>query len=105
LSLFGYPATVIHQVAVLDTWGRASKYDSITKNAKVVEEEKVIKNDQGEEVHSIVQIHLEGTQNVKTQDYFLYTNDSGEEKRYDVQHIKIKKQMGTNEVKKVIIYG
>ncbi|WP_278186179.1 hypothetical protein [Bacillus timonensis] len=40
MSLFGYPAKVIHQVAVLDVWGRVSKYDSITKNAKVVEEAK-----------------------------------------------------------------
>jgi hypothetical protein len=105
MSLFGYPATIIHQKAVRDVWGRISKYDSITKSAKVVEEEKQIKNDKGEEIHSIAQIHLEGPNQVTTEDYFLYTNDLGEEKRYDVQHIKIKKQMGTDEVKKVIIYG
>jgi hypothetical protein len=105
MSLFGYPATIIHQVALFDVWNRISGYDSITKNAKVVEEEKQIKNDKGEEILSIAQIHLEGSHNVKTQDYFLYTNESGEVKRYDIRHIKVKKQMGTDEVKKVIIYG
>ncbi|MEH7223856.1 hypothetical protein V7112_08545 [Bacillus sp. JJ1566] len=105
MSLFGYPAKLIHQVAVLDVWGRVSKYDSITKNAKVVEEVKVIKNDQGEEVESIAQIHLEGPQAVKPQDYFLYTNEQGEEIKYDVKAIKPKKVTGTDDIKKVVVYG
>lgn len=105
MSLFGYPATIIHQVAVLDSWNRVSSYNSITKKAKVVEEQKLIKNEKGEEITSIAEIHLEGAQDVKPQDFFLYTNAFGKQVRYDIHHIEIKKQMGTDNVKKVIIYG
>lgn len=105
MSLFGYPADITHSSAVIDTWNRVTGYNSIPKKAKVVEEQKLIKNDKGEEVISIGEIHLEGTQDVKPQDYFLYTNALGKDIRYDIKHIEIKKNMGTDEVKKVIIYG
>lgn len=105
MSLFGYPAKIVHQVAIVDTWGRVSDYVPITKNAKVIEEQKLIKNDKGEDVISIAEIHLEGPQEIKTQDYFLYTNALGKEVRYNIKHIEIKKVLGTDEVKKVVVYG
>ncbi|MCU9614085.1 hypothetical protein OEV98_10990 [Caldibacillus lycopersici] len=105
MSIFGYPADIIHKSAILDEWNRVTDYNSIPKKAKVVEEQKLIKNDKGEDVISIAEIHLEGIQDIKTQDYFLYTNALGKEIRYDIKHIEIKKNIGTDDVKKVIIYG
>ena len=40
MSLFGYPATVTHYKANIDSWGRVSGYTTVAKNAKVVEEQK-----------------------------------------------------------------
>lgn len=105
MSLFGYPATVTHYQANIDSWGRVSGYISITKNAKVVEEQKEIRNAKGEDIQSIAEIHLEGPQLVRTQDYFEYLNAFDQLVRYDVRHIEIKKEMGTDDVKKVIIYA
>ncbi|MGY6765690.1 hypothetical protein ACW73O_11705 [Faecalibacterium prausnitzii] len=105
MSLFGYPADITHFSAILDSWGRVTGYNQIPKKAKVVEEQKLIKNDKGEDVISIAEIHLEGPQEIKTQDYFLYTNALGKEIRYDIKHIEIKKVLGTDEVKKVVVYG
>jgi hypothetical protein len=105
MSLFGYPADVVHQVAILDSWNRVTGYNPIPKKAKVVEEQKLIKNDKGEEVISIGEIHLEGAQDIKVQDYFLYTNALGKEIRYDIKHIEIKKLLGTDNVKMVIVYA
>lgn len=105
MSLFGYPATVTHYRANIDTWGRVSGYTSVTKKAKVVEEQKEIRNAKGEDIQSIAEIHLEGPQLVKTQDYFEYVNAFDQLVRYDVRHIEIKKEMGTDDVKKVIIYA
>ncbi|MFE8697978.1 hypothetical protein ACFYKT_16675 [Cytobacillus sp. FJAT-53684] len=111
MSLFGYPADIVHYSAMLDSWGRVDTQNYLTgfkpipKKVKVIEEQKLIKNDKGEEVHSIAEIHLEGTQELKMQDYFLYTNALGKEVRYDIKHIEIKKNLGTDEVKKVIVYG
>jgi hypothetical protein len=105
MSLFGYPATVTHYQANIDSWGRVSGYTSVTKNAKVVEEQKEIRNAKGEDIQSIAEVHLEGPQLVRTQDYFEYVNALGQTVRYDVRHIEIKKEMGTDEVKKMLIYA
>lgn len=105
MSLFGYPADIIHNVASVDVWNRVTGYTPVSKKAKVVEEQKLIQNAEGEEVHSIAEIHLEGNHNVSTNDYFLYTNGLGQEIKYTIRHIEIKKQLGTDDVKKVIIYG
>ncbi|MBO1515051.1 hypothetical protein [Metabacillus bambusae] len=105
MSLFGYPADIVHNVAILDTWNRITGYNPVAKKAKVVEEQKLIRNAEGEEVHSIAEVHLEGSHSISTNDYFLYTNVLGQEVRYTVRHIEIKKTMGTDDVKKVIIYG
>ncbi|KAB2335083.1 hypothetical protein [Bacillus mesophilum] len=105
MSLFGYPADVIHKSAKLDNWNRVIGYESISKKAKVVEEQKLIKNDKGEDVLSISEIHLEGPQDIKFNDYILYTNALGKENRYDIKHIEVKKNIGTDDVKKVIVYG
>ncbi|MBU5214954.1 hypothetical protein [Heyndrickxia oleronia] len=105
MSLFGYPADIIHNSAILDNWNRVTGYSSIPKKAKVIEEQKLIKNEKGEDIISIAEIHLEGPQNIKTQDYFLYSNALGKEIRYDIKHIEIKKNLGTDDVRKVIVYG
>lgn len=105
MSLFGYPAAVIHHKAVVDEWKLVSGYQPIEKAAKVVEELKLIKNAKGEEVESIGEIHLEGFHEISDKDYFLYENAADKVIRYDVKHIEYKKQLGTDEVKKVIIYG
>jgi hypothetical protein len=105
MSLFGYPADVIHYQANVDSWGRVSGYTPIAKKAKVVEEQKEIRNAKGEDIQSIAEIHLEGPQLIRTQDYFEYINSLGQLIRYDVRHIEIKKTMGTDDVKKVIVYA
>jgi hypothetical protein len=105
MSLFGYPATITHYSANMDSWGRVTGYTPLQKNAKVVEEQKEIKNVKGEDIQSIAEIHLAGAQLVKGQDYFKYINALGQTVRYEVRHIEIKKEMGTDAVKKVIVYG
>jgi hypothetical protein len=105
MSIFGYPASITHHSAILDTWGRVVGYNTIPKKAKVVEEQKEIKNAQGEDVQSIAEIHLEGAQSIQGQDYFEYLNALGQTIRYEVRHVEIKKEMGTDDVKKVIVYG
>lgn len=105
MSLFGYPADIIHFQAIIDSWNRVTGYNPVSKKAKVIEEQKLIKNAEGEEVQSIAEIHLEGSHAVKTQDYFKYTNALGVDVRYDVRHIEIKKHLGTDDVKKVIVYA
>ena len=105
MSLFGYPATVIHQQAQVDEWNRVSGYTPVQKAAKVVEEQKIVKNAKGEDIQSIAEIHLEGPQVIQDQDYFQYENAFGETVDYYIKHIEVKKQLGTDEVKKVIVYG
>ena len=105
MSLFGYPAEVIHQQSLVDNWGRVASYTPQIKAAKVIEEQKEIKNGNGEEIKSIAEIHLEGPQQIGTHDYFEYINAFGQKIRYDVQHIEIKKHLATDDVKKVIVYG
>ncbi|NMH68612.1 hypothetical protein HF072_07435 [Bacillus sp. RO3] len=105
MSLFGYPATVIHQQAVLDDWNRVTGYTPENKKAKVIEEQKIVKNANGEDVQSIAEIHLEGPQQIDTKDYFNYVNALGETVAYYIKHIEVKKQLGTDDIKKVIVYG
>jgi hypothetical protein len=105
MSLFGYPAKVKHFHAAVDAWGRPGGYIPADKSAKVIEEQKLIKNERGEDIQSIVEIHLEGPQDIGMQDYFEYINGLGKTVQYTVKHIEIKKYLGTDEVKKVIVYG
>jgi hypothetical protein len=105
MSLFGYPATITHYSALLDSWNRVIGYTPAQKKAKVVEEQKEIKNSKSEMVLCIAEIHLEGPQKINNQDYFLYMNSLGETVRYDVMHMETKKEMGTDNVKKVIVYA
>jgi hypothetical protein len=105
MSLFGYPATIVQYQAQLDSWNRVTGYSPLQKMAKVVEEQKLIKNGTGEEIHSIAEIHIEGTQRIGPHDYFEYINGFGVKMRFDIRHIETKKQMGTDNVSKVIIYA
>lgn len=105
MSLFGYPATVTHFQAQKDSWNRVTGYTSSRKNAKVVEEQKLVRTSEGEEVISIAEIHLKGAQNISTHDYFEYVNALRQTVKYLVKHIEVKKQLGTDQVNKVIIYG
>lgn len=105
MSLFGYPAEITHKKAVIDTWGRVSAFTDSVKKAKVIEEQKVIKNDQGEEVQSIIEVHLEGAHTIGISDQFTYMNKMGKEIKFRPLHYEIKKLLGTDQVKKVIVYG
>lgn len=105
MSLFGYPATVTHYHSELDEWGRPQPATSIQKAAKVVEEQKLIKNAHGEEVLVSGELHLEGPHVVSFDDYFEYRNAVGLSLTYEVAHIEVKKFLGTDDVKKVIVYG
>ncbi|MBO2942807.1 hypothetical protein JJQ72_02255 [Paenibacillus sp. F411] len=105
MSLFGYPATVVHWHAKMDDWGRPLPPTSAIKPAKVVEDQRLIRNARGEEIQIAYEIHLEGPQAVSFEDYFEYTNELGMLVRCDVAHIEVKKYLGTDNVKKVIIYG
>lgn len=105
MSLFGYPATVIHYHSEVDDWGRPLPPTSTARAAKVVEEQKLIKNAKGEEVQIAYEIHVEGAIPISFEDYFLYTNALGLEIRCDVAHFEVRKFIGTDEVKKVIVYG
>lgn len=113
MSLFGYPATVIHHKAVLDDWGRVVSRTSISLNAKVVEEQKLVRTIrqsgaqgtyQAQDVQSSAEIHLEGLHTIGFSDHFEYENESGQTIVYDVLHVEIRKQLGTDDTKKVIVY-
>lgn len=105
MSIFGYPAKVMHYHSELDGWGRPLPPSVQERAAKVVEEQRVIRNSRGEEVQIAYTIHIEGAVPLGTDDYFLYTNQLGLEVRSEVAHFEVKKYMGTDTVKKVIIYG
>lgn len=105
MSLFGYPATVRHYHSELDEWGRPLPPAVQECAAKVVEEQRVIRNSRSEEVQIAYTIHIEGAIPLTMDDYFLYTNQLGVEIRSEVAHFEVKKFLGTDEVKKVIIYG
>ena len=115
MSLFGYPAKVKHYQAIIDSWGRVSGYlDPVEKAAKVIEEQKLIRVTSKvgtenvystEEIVSVAEIHLEGLHKVGLHDYFEHINELNEVTRFDVKHVEIKKTMGTDGVKKVIVYA
>ncbi|WP_339271735.1 hypothetical protein MKY48_08675 [Paenibacillus sp. FSL W8-0187] len=106
MSLFGYPATVTHwHVGGKDDWGRPQQPISDVKAAKVVEEQRLIRNARGEEIQIAYEIHLEGPQSVTLDDYFEYENKLGMKIRCDVAHFEVKKYLGTDDVKKVIVYS
>ncbi|GGH17305.1 hypothetical protein [Paenibacillus segetis] len=105
MSIFGYPATVTHFHSEVDDWGRPLPPTESEKAAKVDEEQRLIKNAKGEEVQIAYTIHIEGAVAVGFDDYFLYTNALGLEIRCDVAHFEVRKFLGTDDVKKVIVYG
>lgn len=105
MSIFGYPAKVTHFHSEKDDWGRALPPTETERDSKVVEEQKLIKNSKGEEVQIAYEIHVEGAIPIGFDDHFLYTNALGLEIRCDVAHFEVRKYLGTDDVKKVIIYG
>ena len=105
MSLFGYPATVTHYHSELDDWGRPLPPIETERAAKVVEEQRLIKNSRGEDVQIAYTIHIEGAVPLSFDDYFLYVNQLGMEIRTDVAHYEVRKYLGTDDVKKVIVYG
>lgn len=105
MSLFGYPATVQHYHSELDDWGRPLTPIGTKRAAKVVEDQKLIKNSRGEDVQIAYTIHVEGTVPISFDDYFLYVDQLGKETRIDVKHYEVRKYLGTDDVKKVVIYG
>lgn len=105
MSLFGYPATVRHFHSEFDDWGRPLPPSETERAAKVVEEQRLIRNARGEEIQIAYTIHVEGAVPISFDDYFLYTDQLGTEIRVDVAHYEIRKYLGTEDVKKVIVYG
>ncbi len=105
MSLFGYPATVVHWHSEKDEWGRPLAPEATERDAKVVEEQRLIKNSRGEDVQTAYTIHIEGAVPLSFDDYFLYVDQLGAEIRCDVAHYEVRKHLGTDDVKKVIIYG
>ncbi|KOP64364.1 hypothetical protein AMS62_03140 [Bacillus sp. FJAT-18019] len=105
MSLFGYPATVRHFHSVKDDWGRPLPPTETERAAKVVEDQKLIKNARGEEIQVAYEIHIEGAITIGFGDYFLYKNALDLEVRCDVAHYEVRKNLGTDDVKKVIVYG
>ncbi|WP_127580842.1 hypothetical protein [Paenibacillus koleovorans] len=105
MSLFGYPATVTHYHSAMDEWGRPLPPASAVKSAKVVEEQRLIKNARGEDVQIAYIIHLEGPHAVGFDDYFTYNSELGELIRCEVAHIEVRKFLGTDRTKKVVVYG
>ncbi|MBB6689910.1 hypothetical protein H7B90_00700 [Cohnella xylanilytica] len=105
MSLFGYPAKVTHYHSEKDDWGRPLPPISIDKSAKVVEEQRLIKNAKGKEVQIAYTIYLEGVNAVNFDDYFEYVNALGIIVRCGVAHIEVRKYLGTDDVKEVVVYG
>lgn len=105
MSLFGYPAKVVHFHSGLDDWGFPLPPTSAEKNAKVVEEQQMILNGKGEQIQIAYEVHLEGANAVGFEDYFEYTNSLGVLIRIECAHFEVKKYLGTEVVKKVVIFG
>jgi len=105
MSLFGYPAKVTHYHSGTDEWGRPLPPVATEKAAKVVEEQKLIRNARGEEIQVAYAIHLEGPNAVSFDDTFEYVNALDETIAIHVRHIEVKKFIGTDDVKKVVVYG
>ncbi|XKH51318.1 hypothetical protein LG275_03735 [Chryseomicrobium palamuruense] len=105
MSLFGYPATILHKSAQPDDWGRVVLFDDNVRKCKVIEEQKLIRNSKGEEVQSAYEIHLEGNIPITFQDVFVYRQYEEQEITLRPLHILKRKNLGTDITKKVIIYG
>lgn len=105
MSLFGYPAMVRHHHSELDDWGRPLPPIETPRAAKVVEEQRLVKNARGEEIQIAYTIHIEGAVRLGFDDYFLYVDQLGTEIRVDVAHYEVRKFLGTDICKKVIVYG
>lgn len=105
MSLFGYPAVIVHKQAKKDVWQRVVFFDDAKRSAKVVEEQKLVRNAQGEEIQTAYQIHLEGNVAVSYQDLFVYKQHTDDEIKIRPLHIEKRKNLGTDIVKKVIVYG
>ncbi|MHA6484470.1 hypothetical protein ACX1C1_21470 [Paenibacillus sp. strain BS8-2] len=105
MSIFGYPAAVRHFHSEFDEWGRPLPPAETSRAAKVVEEQRLILDARGEEVQIAYTIHIEGAVPLGFDDYFLYTDQLGAELRIDVAHYEVRKFLGTDDVKKVIVYG
>lgn len=105
MSLFGYPADITHKVAVLDEWERVKWFEEVPLKAKVIEEQKLIKNDKGEHIHSMIEVHLDGAHQIHSVDTFSYITQMGKTINFRPVHFETKKLLGTDIVKKVILYG
>lgn len=105
MSLFGYPAKVTHYHSEMDEWGRPLPPIPTVKSAKVIEEQKLIKNARGEEVQIAYEIQLPGINAVGFDDYIEYVNAVGITITCEVAHIEVRKFLGTDDVKEVIVYG
>ncbi|QSF42662.1 hypothetical protein JRJ22_15195 [Paenibacillus tianjinensis] len=105
MSLFGYPATVTHYHPGVDEWGRPIPADPVVKDAKVVEEQKLVKNARGEDIQVAYTVYLEGVNAVGMDDWLMYTNALDIEIRIEVKHYEIRKYLGTDDVKEVVLYG
>jgi hypothetical protein len=105
MSIFGYPAKVVHWHSVKDDWGRPLPPTPTEKSAKVVEEQRLIRNARGEEVQIAYTIFLPGLNAVGFDDYIVYVNKLGVTIRCDIAHIEVRKYLGTDDVKEVVVYG
>ncbi|CAM3706291.1 hypothetical protein COLU111180_04110 [Cohnella lubricantis] len=105
MSIFGYPAKVTHYHSEVDDWGRPLPPTATEKRAKVVEEQRLIKNAKGEDVQIAYAISLEGVNAVGFDDYIEYVNALGITIRCEVAHIEVRKNLGTDDVKEVVVYG
>lgn len=105
MSLFGYPATITHYHSESDDWGRPLPPTSAVKAAKVIEEQRLIKNARGEDVQIAYEIQIPGVNAIGFDDYIEYVNALGIEIRCEIAHIEIRKYIGTDDVKEVVVYG
>lgn len=105
MSLFGYPAKVVHWHSEEDDWGRPLPPTPTDKSAKVVEEQRLIRNGSGEDVQIAYTIFLPGLNAVGFDDYIVYVNKLGVTIRCDIAHIEVRKYLGTDDVKEVVVYG
>lgn len=105
MSIFGYPAKVVHWHSEVDDWGRPFPPTPTEKSAKVVEEQRLIRNGRGEEVQIAYTVFLPGTNAVEFDDYIVYVNKLGVTIRCEIAHIEVRKYLGTDDVKEVIVYG
>ncbi|WP_339816786.1 hypothetical protein MKZ15_15395 [Paenibacillus sp. FSL R7-0216] len=105
MSLFGYPAKVVHWHSEVDDWGRPLPPTPTDKSAKVVEEQRLIRNSRGEDVQIAYTIFLPGLNAVGFDDYIVYANKLGVTIRCDIAHIEVRKYLGTDDVKEVVVYG